>query len=111
MGRVGVKENMNMKIVIVNHVTYDNEYKEKDYYFYTSDNVKKGNIVLCDTKYGAALGRVKNVIENISISDLFYSNFGLNLCALFRKNISIRKCKLLPNYERIKLHSVNDLPF
>lgn len=96
---------MEVKLVKVSHITYYNVKKEKTYTFITFDDVKKGDIVLCDTRYGVTLGSVREVCESITADEL--------LALRNRSNISfLRECKLLPDYKNIKLEEESeDLPF
>lgn len=96
------------KIVIVgvSHITFSNEYKEKIYYFKAASPIRTGAIVVCNTRYGAALGIVRNVIS--SVEELI-KNKKLRYVL---GNMELKDCKPLPNYCVITLSEEKDeLPF
>ena len=96
---------MSKKLVEVRHITYYNSYKNKAYLFVSDEDLKIGDIVLCDTRYGAALGIVKGIIENLSIDDFLTVHNTL----LFEHKL--KECRLLPDYKNIKLEDEEDMPF
>ena len=54
-----------LKLVSVNHMEYNLIIKRNSYIFKTTDNVKEGDYVYCDTQYGLAIGRVRMVYNTI----------------------------------------------
>lgn len=98
---------MKEKIIGVNHINYYDQYKKKLYYFKSTGEIKKGDIVLCDTKNGAALGLVREVIDIISIDELLKSD----LFPFLQRGLTIKECKLLPNYSSMKILPECELPF
>lgn len=98
---------MGTKLVKVNHITYDNFIQRNIYCFITKDDVKKGDIVLCDTRYGASLGIVQDVTENMSVDEL------IKLRSCFNNEGFLKYCKPLPDYKNIKWEEEceEDLPF
>lgn len=97
---------METKIIGVNHINYDSQYSKELYFFKSTDDIKKDDIVLCDTRNGAALGIVREVIDVISAEELLKSKF----YSFFQKGLTIRQCKLLPNYSDIELSPEEEKP-
>lgn len=93
------------KIVVIRHINYDVTYGIKSYYFKTNDNVKVNDIVLLDTKYGVAIGVVKEIMN--SISELLLDE---NFHHIFSQ-YEIRECKLFPDLKNIELKEDENLPF
>lgn len=59
-----------MVIARVKHINFQKEKTGDSYYFKcTNDEIRPGDLVECDTKYGVVLAEVRSVIKNIN--DIF----------------------------------------